>query len=73
MSKFCLLYLFLILVKPFQNKKGHKNLRYPTKSSPPFHAFLLGTSNFFGPSYFEAALGLTIFEQNYLGKVPNRE
>ena len=52
------------LLKPFQNKKGQKNLRYPTKSSPFLGkktAFLSGTSNFFGPSYFEAALVLGVY------------
>ena len=42
-----------ILLKPFQNKKGQKNLRDPTKKRT---AFLSGTSNFFGLSYFETAL-----------------
>ena len=34
-------------LKPLQNKKGQKNLRYLTKKQ---------SSNFFGPSYFEMAL-----------------
>ena len=31
-------------------------MRYPTKKQSFFLAFLSGTSNFFGPSYFEMAL-----------------
>ena len=48
------------LLKPLQNKKGQKNLE---KSSPFIRkktAFFSGTPNFFGPSYFEAAL--TIYD-----------
>ena len=47
------------ILKPLQNKKGQKNLGYPRKSSPFVRkktAFFSGTPNFFGPSYFEAAL-----------------
>ena len=47
------------IVKPFQNKKGQKSFRYPSKkqsSSLERTVFLLRTSNFFGPSYFETAL-----------------
>ena len=47
-------------LKPVQNKKGQKNLGYPTKKAVFFPykrtAFLSGTPNFFGPSCFEAAL-----------------
>ena len=46
-------------LKPLQNKKGQKNLRYPKESSPFLNkktALLLGTSNFFDPSYSETAL-----------------
>ena len=49
----------LYLVKLLQNKKGPKNLGYPRKNSPFISkktAFFSGTPNFFGPSYFEAAL-----------------
>ena len=42
--------------KPLQNKKDQKNLRYPTKKHGKEDCFLLGTSNFYGPSYFETAL-----------------
>ena len=42
------------LIKPLQNKKGtrEKSSLFPYKRT----AFFLGTSNFFGPSYFEVAL-----------------
>ena len=46
-------------LKPFQNKKGQKKLRYPTKKqsfSKEKTAFLSGISIFFGPSYFETTL-----------------
>ena len=49
------------LVKSLQNKKGQKKLRYPTKRQS-FSAFLLGISNLFGPSYFEAALVMSSTE-----------
>ena len=51
----------IIILKPLQNKKGQKDLGYPKKSSlSPYKrtAFFSGTPNFFGPSYFEAALFL---------------
>ena len=41
-------------LKSFQNSQ--KYLRYPTKKQSFSKAFLLGTSNFFGPSYFETVL-----------------
>ena len=47
------------IVKPFQNKKGQKSFRYPSKkqsSSLERTVFLLSTSKFFGPSYFDMAL-----------------
>ena len=47
------------LLKLSQNKKGRKNLRYPTKKQSFFlekDCFLSGTSNFYGPSYFETTL-----------------
>ena len=42
------------LIKPLQNKKGtrEKSSLFPYKRT----AFFLGTPNFLGPSYFEAAL-----------------
>ena len=52
-------HLLKSLLKPVQNKKGQKDLGYPKKSSPFIWkktAFFSGTSNFFGPSYFEVAL-----------------
>ena len=53
------------VLKLFQNKKGPKNLRYPTKKQSFSKAFLSG--NFFGPSYFEAALesSLTLLLTNH--------
>ena len=48
------------MAKPLQNKKGQKNWGTREKSSPFIRkktAFFSGTTNFFGPSYFEAALG----------------
>ena len=51
--------LIIFMIKLLQNKKGQKNLGYPRKSSPFIMkktAFLVGTPNFFGPSYFETAL-----------------
>ena len=47
------------LLKPLQNKKGQKIWGTREKSSPFIRkktAFFSGTPNFFGPSYFEAAL-----------------
>ena len=45
------------IVKPFQNKKGQKNLRYLTKNqSFSLENDCFFTSNYFGPSYFEMAL-----------------
>ena len=47
------------LLKPFQNKKGQKNLRYPKKEqsfSLEKDCFFGGYLNFFGLSYFETAL-----------------
>ena len=47
------------ILKPLQNKKGQKIWGTREKSSLfPYKrtAFFLGTPNFFGPSYFEAAL-----------------
>ena len=49
----------LLLLKPIQNKKGQKIWGTRQKSSPFIKkktAFLAGTPNFFGPSYFETAL-----------------
>ena len=46
-------------LKPLQNKKGQKIWGTREKSSPfirKMTAFFSGTPNFFGPSYFEAAL-----------------
>ena len=47
-------------LKPLQNKKGQKNLGYPRKKQSFYKEkdcfFFSGTPNFFGPSYFEAAL-----------------
>ena len=51
------------LLKPLQNKKGQNNLGYPRKKqSFPYKrtAFFSGTPNFFGPSYFEAALVMNL-------------
>ena len=48
-----------LLLKPLQNKKGQKIWGTWEKSSPFIRkktAFFSGTPNFFGPSYFEAAL-----------------
>ena len=54
------MFLAKMKLKPFQNKKDQTNLRYPTKKQFFFPlkrtAFLSGTSNVFGPSYFEMAL-----------------
>ena len=50
------------LLKPLQNKKGQKILGYPRKKQSFYEektAFFSGTPNFFGPSYFEAALHQT--------------
>jgi hypothetical protein len=47
------------MLKPLQNKKGKKIWDTREKSSPFIRkktAFFSGTPNFFGPSYFEAAL-----------------
>ena len=46
--------LTLFQLKPLQNKKGQIFIRKKT-------AFFSGTPNFFGPSYFEAALGKDTF------------
>ena len=49
----------LKILKPFQNKKGQKNLRYPTKKQSfclEKDCFFVGYLKFFGPSYFETAL-----------------
>ena len=46
-------------LKPSQNKKGLKNLGYPTKKqsfSLEKDCFFVGYPKFFGPSYFEMAL-----------------
>ena len=45
-------------LKPLQNKKGQKNLGYPSLFPYKRTAFFSGTPNFFGPSYFEATLVL---------------
>mgnify|MGYP006864099656 CR=1 FL=1 len=47
-------------LKPLQNKKGQKNLGYPRNKQSFYKkndCFFLSIPNFFGPSYFEAALG----------------
>ena len=47
------------MIKPLQNKKAKKNWGTREKSSTFIRkktAFFSGTPNFFGPSYFEAAL-----------------
>ena len=57
------IFYFKILLKPLQNKKVQKNLGCPKKSSLfPYKrtAFFSGTPNFFGPTYFEAALARPI-------------
>jgi hypothetical protein len=49
----------MLLLKPFQNKKRQKNLRYPTKKqsfSKEKDCFFVGYLKFFGPTYFEVAL-----------------
>ena len=53
----------IFLLKPLQNKKGQKiwgtrenSSLFPYKRT----AFFSGTPNFFGPSYFEAALKVTM-------------
>ena len=58
------------ILKPLQNKKGQKIWGTREKSSLfPYKrtTFLSGSSNFFGPPYFEAALEqfiLTVKGQN---------
>ena len=50
---------WLETLKLLQNKKGQKNLGYPRKNQSFYKekdCFFLGYPNFFGPSYFEAAL-----------------
>ena len=52
-------------LKLLQNKKGQKIWGTQEKSSPFIRkktAFFSGTPNFFGPSYFEAALVLEFIE-----------
>ena len=47
------------LLKPFQNKKGQKNFRYPTKKqsfSKKKDCLFVGYLKLFGSSYFETAL-----------------
>ena len=51
--------IIIIIIKPLQNKKGQNNVGYLRKKQFfPYKraAFFSGTPNFFGPSYFEAAL-----------------
>ena len=53
----------IFLLKPFQNKKGPKNLGYPKKKQSFYlekDCFFSGTPNIFGPSYFEVALNHVI-------------
>ena len=51
---------FYVVLKPLQNKKGQKNLGYPSKKQSFYKKkrllFFSGTPNFFGPCCFEAAL-----------------
>ena len=56
--------------KAVSKKKGQKNLRYPTKKQSFYKekdCFLSGTSNFFGPSYFETALVTKYLPNSSLG------
>ena len=48
------------LLKPFQSKKGQKNLRYIPKKKAVFFQF----PHFFGPSYFETALCSTLYNES---------
>ena len=70
-------------LKLLQNKKGQKNLGYPTKKQSFYKqkktAFLSGTPNLFGPSYFEAALRVcpifadSVKYDNFLGVLSTLE
>ena len=54
----------VIALKPSQNKKGQKNLGYPTKKQSFYKekdCFFVGYPKFFGPSYIDLAL-VTISE-----------
>ena len=67
MVKNDLVLYFEILLKPLQNKKGQKNLGYPTKNQSYIRtAFLSGALSFFGPSCFEAALAPSVLPANLL-------
>ena len=58
------------VLKPIQNKKGQKKLGYPRKKQSFYKekdCFFSGTPNFFGYSYFEAALvEISIFSLDYV-------
>ena len=59
----------VFILKPLQNKKGQKNLGYWEKNSHFSYkrtAYFSGTPNFFGPSYFEAALAVSSWLQSTL-------
>ena len=52
-----------LMLKPLQTKKGQKRLWCLTRKqsfSLEKDCFLSGTSNFFGPSYFEMALNIPL-------------